>query len=137
MTQLKKFYSNRYNRADSITQQVMQGLSKEKLTTSDVNTLRNQHYNPTISDLVRNINSVNRIVKHRNRWVQKIYPIYMKPEPKHFFDFRTQFFMPQKHFAGLYIDTLYFNIMVIWVMILVLFVTLYYDVLGKLILKNS
>jgi hypothetical protein len=53
--------------------------------------------------------------------------------PKHFFDFSANLYQPSKHFAGLAIDTLYFNIMVIWSMTAVLFVTLYFDVLRKVI----
>ncbi|MGI9545469.1 MAG: ATP-binding cassette domain-containing protein [Cyclobacteriaceae bacterium] len=134
---LKILYKNRNNKAYDEKQEARQKATKVQAASNALNLLYNQFQNPTIGDLVTNEGSVNRIVKHKNRLIQKISPIYMQPEPKHFFDFRTQFFMPQKHFAGFNIDTLFFNVMVIWAMILILFLVLYFDLLGKLFLKNS
>ncbi|MFM8833406.1 MAG: hypothetical protein ACKOEV_07240, partial [Cytophagales bacterium] len=53
--------------------------------------------------------------------------------PNHQLDFRENFYVPQKHFWGKKFDTLYFNIAVIWLMTVVLFVTLYFDLLKKLV----
>ena len=137
LSSLKRFYNNRYDIAEKEKQDALSRITKVKNGSEALNLLRNQHQNPTIGDLVKNVKTTNRVVKDKDRLVQKIYPVYMQPEPEHFFDFRTQFFMPKKHFAGFNIDTLYFNIMVIWAMIVVLFLTLYFDLPGKLFLKNS
>jgi hypothetical protein len=53
--------------------------------------------------------------------------------PSHYFDFSANLYQPTKHFAGFHIDTLYFNLCVIWSMTVLLFVTLYFDVLKKVI----
>ena len=66
--------------------------------------------------------------------VQRIYPIYMNEHrPDHFLDFSANLYQPSKHFAGFYVDTLYFNIAVIWGMTITLFIALYFDLLKKLI----
>ncbi|NOS90813.1 MAG: hypothetical protein HOP30_02720, partial [Cyclobacteriaceae bacterium] len=49
------------------------------------------------------------------------------------FDFRENFYVPQKHFMGRKFDTLYFNIAIIWLMTIILYVTLYLEVLKKLV----
>ena len=48
-------------------------------------------------------------------------------------DFRTQFYAPTKHFAGQFYDTLYFNVIIIWMMSFLLLITLYFDVFKRLI----
>jgi hypothetical protein len=46
---------------------------------------------------------------------------------------RAQFFAPYKQIGNLKIETLIFNMLAVWIMILVLFVTLYYNVLKRFI----
>ena len=56
-----------------------------------------------------------------------------KPEkPSNPLNYRAQFFAPVKYFAGNYIDTYWFNVVVIWLMSMVLYATLYTELLRKL-----
>ncbi len=96
-------------------------------------TLKNSYYNESVSDIVKKRFERNRILEYRNQLIQQYHPIYQTPEPSGYFNIRTHFFAPQKHFMGLYIDTYWFNIFVVWSMAIVLYFTLYFDVLGKLI----
>lgn len=90
--------------------------------------------NDRISYMLRNIGTKRRIVESNGELVQKIYPVYARNEdPSHPFDFRVNFYYPEKHFLGSYIDTRWFNVMVIWSMTIVLFITLYFDWLKKLV----
>ncbi len=57
------------------------------------------------------------------------------PEPKYSWDIRTHFFAPQKHVFGMYFETLWFNITLIWLFTGVLYAVLYYDLLLKLLNK--
>jgi hypothetical protein len=54
-------------------------------------------------------------------------------KPAHFFDFSANLYQPTKYFAGRDFFTLYFNVAVIWAMTIGLFITLYFDVLKRLI----
>ena len=75
-----------------------------------------------------------RLLEHNNEYIQKIYPIYHDPEhPSGPLDFRAQFYQPTKHFAGMWIDTLVFNIIMIWLMSIILLVILYFDGFKRLI----
>ena len=90
--------------------------------------------NDRISYMLRNTNVEERIVRSDEGLVQKVYPIYAKKEfPRHALDFRSNFYFPEKHLFGQYIDTKVFNIAVIWFMTLVLILTLYFDVLRKIL----
>ena len=96
--------------------------------------MRNRYVNEAVSNAVKNISSSDRIVEYEGKLIQKIFPIYMdEHRPSHLFDFSANLYQPTKHFAGYYIDTLYFNITVIWAMTLLLFITLYFDVLQRFI----
>ena len=67
--------------------------------------------------------------------IQNVDPIYQIPEPESAISFRTHFFAPQKHFAGKFYDTLWFNIAVVWIFTILMYVALYYDLLLKLFAK--
>ncbi|MEJ1929978.1 ATP-binding cassette domain-containing protein [Nostoc sp. NIES-2111] len=90
--------------------------------------------NNGLAELVKNTRSQERIAQEGDRLVQKISPVYHVPErPAHWYDFRTHFFAPQKHFAGHWWDTFYFNLAVIWLMSGLLYATLYHGTLSRLI----
>jgi ABC-type multidrug transport system ATPase subunit len=130
---LKKFYINRYNKADQEKEKKINQLTntaeKEKLFES----FKRRYQNEAITELVRNTMETNRIIEKDGKLIQKIYPIYKDPDPNHIVDFDAQFYMPAKHFLNKNIDTLYFNLGVIWSMTLVLALALYWEVLRKII----
>ncbi len=96
--------------------------------------LRDAYDNERLGVMLKNIQAKRRVVRSDNELVQKIYPVYAKKEfPDDALDFRTNFYYPEKYFAGNYIDTKIFNVLVIWSMTLTLFVAVYYDVLRKVL----
>ena len=96
-------------------------------------TLKDTYSNESVSDIVKKRFERNRILEYKNHLIQQYHPIYQDPEPVGYFNIRAHFFAPQKHFMGLYFDTYWFNILVVWSMAFVLYFTLYFDVLGKFI----
>ena len=96
--------------------------------------LRTTYVNKAVTDAVKNISSVDRIVEYDGRFIQKIYPIYITHhKPRYYFDFSANLYQPTKHFAGSSIDTLVFDLLVIWSMTVFLAVALYFDLLRKLV----
>jgi hypothetical protein len=130
---LKKFYINRYNKADQEKEKKIEQMTntpeKEKNFTSN----KNAYQNEAITELVRNTMEQNRIIETDGKFVQKIYPIYKDPDPDHMVDFNAQFYMPAKHFLNRNIDTFFFNLGVIWLMTFVLALSLYWEVLRRII----
>jgi ABC-type multidrug transport system ATPase subunit len=90
------------------------------------------HTNNQVASVVKDNLETVRIQEHKGRLIRRIYPVYDDPHPRHLLDFGAPFYAPRKHFAGMYFDTLYFNIAVIWVMSAALIVLLYFDVLRTL-----
>jgi ABC transport system ATP-binding/permease protein len=130
---LKQFYINRYNKADREKDKIVSRLTKSEAQEKEFSNLRESYQNEAIMALVKNVEESHRIIEKDGKFVQKIYPIYKDPDPDHMVDFDAQFYMPKKHFLNRNIDTLYFNLGVIWLMTIVLAITLYYETLLKII----
>ena len=92
------------------------------------------YFNENLETLVRNTNTKERIIEVNNRLVRKIDLIYYEPPKPDFpLNYRAHMFAPVKYFAGQKIDTFWFNLGVIWIMTILLYITLYFDVLEKII----
>lgn len=130
---LKRMYVNRYNRADEEKERIIFESTRTPEQQAGFNMFRESYHNDAIADLVKNTTETHRIVERDGKLVQKIYPIYKDPDPEHIVDFDAQFYMPAKHFLNQHIDTFFFNTAVIWSMSLLLMITLYYDILRKVI----
>jgi ABC-type multidrug transport system ATPase subunit/uncharacterized tellurite resistance protein B-like protein len=130
---LKKFYVNKYNMADHLKEKVINVMTNSAEKEKEFEQMRQSYQNEAIMELVKNMAEVNRIIEKDGRLVQKFYPIYKDPDPDHMVDFDAQFYMPAKHFLNQNIDTLYFNVGVIWSMTIVLAIALYFEILKKII----
>ncbi len=110
---------------DSIYKKLVDSLSAEK-----VFELKQKNYNKALADWVLNTNEITKFLETDDRIIQKHEPIFMLPD--HPWG-RAHFYAPMKYFNGQYVRTFWFNIAVIWLGALVLFVTLQIDLLRKLI----
>ncbi|MEN8247573.1 MAG: ATP-binding cassette domain-containing protein [Bacteroidota bacterium] len=100
----------------------------------DATTFKKLYFNENLETLVRNSNVKDRILEKENRFVRKIDLIFFDPQkPANPFNYRAHMYAPNKHFLGLTIDTFWFNVSVIWFMTIMLYFTLYYDVLEKIV----
>jgi ABC transport system ATP-binding/permease protein len=134
LSTLKLAYSKRNERKLQEKDRLLDSLTSTKERRASFESARLRYANKAVSDAVKNVAVPERIIEYEGSLIQKIYPIYMsETKPSHFFDYSANLFQPTKHFAGRYFDTLYFNIAVIWSMTVVLFITLYFDVLRKVI----
>lgn len=135
---LKKMYSNVYTNAQNEKNSMLEHYTSTDESKRALDSLRLTYRNEAIVSSLLNNTSEFRVIELDNRLVRKIYPIYFTDHiPGHLFDFRAKFYVPSKHFAGIQIDTFYFNMIIIWFMTGMLFVTLYFDALKRLIMKLS
>ena len=89
---------------------------------------RDNYQKENISDLVKNANTVNKVIEFNNELIQKVDPIYLDGQA-----LRAHFFAPTKKIFGKQIDTFWVNLGVIWLLSTLLFVTLYFNTLKKLL----
>jgi ABC-type multidrug transport system ATPase subunit len=102
----------------------------DSLGTNEVFNLRMSNYNKNLADWVLNNHEVNKYLETDERIIQKFEPIFKIPE--HSWG-RAHFYAPFKRFNGELVDTIWFNLAVIWLASLMLFVTLQVNLLGKII----
>jgi hypothetical protein len=111
---------------DSLYEQKTKEIGGEKFIST-----REKDYNESLADIMLNRLTTNKIYETEDRLIQKADPVFMKPGSKYG---RAHFFAPYKMLGNLKISTLIFNVAVIWIMTLVFFIALYYDVLKRFIL---
>lgn len=133
----KKFYLDVYNKAVAAKEKVTYEKENEEGTDYNLNEVKDRYYNESLADLVTNVKEKDRIIEYNGQLFQQINPVFIDPKPTHTLDYRAQFFAPEKNFFGTIIDTYFFNSMVIWVMTLCLYLTLYFEVLRKMIQSLS
>ena len=130
---LRDFYIQRSNDArnarDSLETQMT--VTPAKLAAYDA--MKMQYQNEQVATMVENKKEV-RIVEWEGELFQKIYPVYADAHrPRSPLDFAANFFVPTKYFMGKMFDTLFFNVAIIWTMSLVMYGTLYYELLKKVV----
>lgn len=128
----KKHYQNVYNEAVKKRDQMVYFFESHEDYDYNLNEYKNKYFNESLADLVMNVNEKDRLIEYEGELIQQINPVFNDPNhPDHVLDYRSQFFAPQKHIFGTLIDTYYFNMIVIWLMTLVLYLTLYFELLKK------
>jgi len=88
--------------------------------------LRQEYYNENLADLVLNTAGKAKLVESEGHIIRKKDPVFMEPETR---NGRAHFYAPVKNVLGVKIDTLWFNIGIIWLMSVFLYFTLYYDLI--------
>ena len=106
-------------------------LKKSQIGEEEFIRLREDDYNESLADFVLNRNNKNKIYEAEDKLIQKADPVFMKPGSKYG---RAHFFAPYKQFGNLKIETLLFNMIAIWIMTIVFFITLYFNILKRFIL---
>ena len=92
-----------------------------------------RYHNESVADQVKKIYEKNQIIEYEGRLYQQIDPIFLDPAPEGFPGIRSHFFAPRKYFLGLYYDTFKFNVGFIWFLTVVLYMVLYYNLVGRLV----
>lgn len=134
LKKLKAYYNLKAKKASAKKNEIVEDLLSKENGKDQFVILRDQYQNERISALVKNLGTTHRIIEVGDELVQKLYPIYKDPEfPGGPLDIRAHFYSPTKHFAGSWYDTVYFNIIIVWLMIVILIITLYFDALKRLL----
>jgi hypothetical protein len=126
----RKNYQRIYNDNVSLIEKKMAFYEKQGFRVNDE---KNRYFNESLSDLVKNVNTKNRWIEYNGEIVQQINPIFQETLPKGALDYRTPFFAPKKNLFGIAVNTFLFNVLVIWVMAVLFYVTLYFEFGKKLV----
>jgi ABC transport system ATP-binding/permease protein len=129
----KQFYLKAYNRAVSEREKFIASIENAPESQYRLNDYKNLYHNESLTDLVTNVSEKNRIIESNGRLFQQINPIFVDVIPNGPLDYRAHFFAPEKNLLGMMVETFWFNLLVIWIMTLFLYITLYFEFLRKLV----
>ncbi|WP_027003898.1 ATP-binding cassette domain-containing protein [Hugenholtzia roseola] len=128
----KQDYNSAFVRATETKDSIVNVLEQNPDNKLDVNAMQNSFHNDALASQVKNEMIKDRYVEGVDALVQQTDPIFYLPaHVRGWWDYRTHFFAPRKHFAGNLYNTLAFNLSVIWLMSFLLYLTLYFEVLKK------
>jgi len=95
-----------------------------------VRNLKSNHHNQRLSEFLQSTNEVRKMYETDQEIIQKKDPIFMDPRSDMG---RAHFYAPVKIIKGFAIDTFFFNLMIIWVGAAILYYTLVFNLLRRLL----
>ncbi|MFC2104489.1 ABC transporter permease, partial [Bacteroidota bacterium] len=110
-------------RKDTKYQQMIVELGQEGFVN-----FKQRYYNKKLADIVLNRNEISKVFQTNKRLVQKKDPIFMEPTSNFG---RAHFYAPVKIVNNVKIDTLWFNIITMWLLTGILYLGLLFDLLRK------
>jgi len=126
---LQKIVRSKYLAYTAVKDQITDSLVRKNGQDGIVQ-LRNATHNTDLADMVLNRTVQKKIYETDKRLIQKSDPVLMMPGSR---TGRAHFYAPLKMIGNIKINTLEFNMIFIWLMNLLLYVTLYFDLLKKLL----
>lgn len=118
------YFMNRYNMISSETDSLLNKMSPEELVA-----LRDNHENIRLKTLVLDLDNIQQTVETPKKYIRKFKPGYMKAASKHG---RAHYYAPYKYLVNMELSTFWFNILLIWMVGILLYAVLYFNLLRKL-----
>lgn len=130
LEELKARYSEQFDTYNAQIDSINLALVKQLGSTDAVVALKHRNTNEAIDEFVLNKRDFTQVEVYSDVLVRKKQPIYNITE-NHWG--RAHFYAPYKRFADFVIPTQWFNCIVLWIFTIVLYFTLYFDLLRRLL----
>ncbi len=127
---INKYYIKKNNKALAKKDEIISKLQKNEKEREKFKKLKKDYFNESLKDFVKNDNDLNRIVHYNNTLIQKVDPIFLDPSSNFI---KAHFYAPRKKIFGMFISTFWMNIFVLWFGTILLFITLYFKLLKRLL----
>ena len=124
---LQEFYRETFRNASGEIDRIKKSFDREALQE-----LQRRHNNKTLEEFVTNSKSLifYSEYKRKGEMIQKRDPIYLDPTNPFI---KAHFYAPRKMVAGHFVQTLWVNVAVIWLMTFISYLLLYFRILKKLL----
>jgi len=134
VNKINDHYIEKSNLANRKKDKLISLFESDERYTYNLNDYKDTYFNESLSDVVRNINIKNRILEVNNRFIQQVDPVFHNPKVNtDLLSYRTHFYAPSKYLFGYMIPTLYFNLIAIWTMTALCFLTVYFKIPEKFV----
>jgi len=120
---LKAFYLKTYKAAVNKIDEITLSFNLDELQA-----LKRNHANKTLEEFVTNKKTFDYFTEFEGDMIQLRDPIYRDPSNKFV---KAHFYAPRKMIAGIFVPTIWVNVLVIWLMTAGLYILLYFRVLKK------
>jgi hypothetical protein len=126
---IKQFYieseTNAMHHKDYVYDSLAQQIGDENMIH-----FRQNYYNNKLADMVTNKTEIRKIYESEDELIRKLDPIFIMPDNKLG---RAQFYAPYKMLNHQIVNTLWFNMVIVWLGAVFLYFTLVFDVLRKIL----
>lgn len=130
---LRTYYAQISKKAADRESEIYTQLENQFRGKNHLNERRLALHNRAIERYVKNGDDDTKIVLNKGQYVQMVDPIFTEPNPENKVFSRAHFFSPFKYLMGKKMNTPAFNIIMLWLMTSLLFITLYFNSLRKLL----
>ncbi len=131
LKRLEEQYIVVFNAANDKKDNMIANLEKQLGGTDKYQAFRDRYNNEFLSEIVRKVPEKTKILRDGDQLIQNFEPVFLDPDGNSKISFRSHFFSPSKYIAGYRIDTIWFNLGVLWIMAILLYLALYFDLLRK------
>lgn len=131
LAQLNEYYGEQLFQNDTEKQAIISYLSEN--TNGEYIRTRKKYHNEHLQDIVKNTYERYKILIYKDKIIQQIDPIFKDPDKSNWIGFRSHFYAPKKYFMGMTFPTFWFNLAVIWLMSILLYIPLYFSLLKKIL----
>ncbi len=125
---IRQYYIGEYKTARQKKDDIVVALEKQ-IGAKGLTMLKKQNANESLTELVNNSGDFNYMITYNDEYYRRFRPIYMNGSSNGFL--RAPFYVSRKNVFGNFYNTYWVNMGVIWMMSLMLFLTLYFDLLKK------
>jgi hypothetical protein len=130
LSDAKQYFNNEYKRWNRVRDRKMEALIEELGSSSAVVGFKVDYHNEALADIMLNKNSVKQFIYTGDKYIRKKHPAYKEPVSQWG---RAHFYAPVKRVGFIEVETPLFNMIVVWLGVGILYVTLYLDLLRRII----
>ncbi len=130
LTFIKQFFINLGTEAMQHKDYIYDSISK-RIGSEEIIKLREDYYNNKLASMVTNKTEIKKTYEADDELVRKMDPIFTMPDNRFG---RAQFYAPYKILNHQTVNTLWFNMVVIWLGAVFLYFTLVFDILRKMLI---
>ena len=128
LEKLKLKLSDEINDLSYDKDEIIERLKENGLNLKEIVQLKQDYHNSTVADLVLKTNDLRKLKQDNEKLIQNAVPIYKEPSSNFG---RAQFFSGTKRLGNVEVGTYTFNLIVIWLMIIILYWILISDIFNK------
>jgi hypothetical protein len=128
LNSLKQYYIDRYNLAEQKQDEYVFSKTQTDSLNKIYIEIKRQYHNESLEEIVTNNNELKKILEFDGQIYQMTNMVYKYPERM----LISHFYAPKKKlFDGKYYPTFWVNLVIIWIMTLILYITLYFSLIKR------